>query len=798
MTQKFKIFLYVLITFCFVFSKSLSEDFFFEGTEIEILNNGEKLRSNKGVKITSSNDIIITAEEFEYDKKKNELLLNGSVLFEDKANQTIIKTQKIKYIKKIEKIISYNLTELEIENKIFLKTKDLIYFKNSNEIKSSFYTKIEDNFGNKFITDEFVFNIQEKTLKGMNVKLQDKNGNISNFESFFGDISKDEFYGKNVKINFSDRSFGNSENQPRLYGNSFSSDTSSSKISKGIFTTCKKRDGCPPWVITAEEVEHDKEKKIINYRNAWLEVYDKPILYFPKFFHPDPSVKRQSGFLIPQFNDSGNSGTSVQIPYYKVLAKNKDLTFSPTLFSDKNFILQNEYRQVEKNYDHVSDFGFFTSAFNSGSQETKSHIFSKTNIFLESEFFDLSELEVNLEQVSNDTYLKKYKVNSPLIESEVLMHSFIKYEGYSENDTLSVSAETYEDLSKKNNDRYEIILPNIKYSKNLSNSLDILGDLDFTSSFFQKQFETNNYSRDLDNSLTYLSPKIFSEAGFVNDYKFKLKNTNSHSESGTDKSESKTKLLSQLMYSISFPLKKQTEVYESFITPKLSYRFSPNKTKNIKNSDNKLDISNINSFNRISESDVVESGHSITAGFGYKKNDLNGNQKISFDVAQVISDQNNPDLPIKSTLNKKYSDVIGNLQLNLNEILSLDYDFMLDDGLKKSNYNSIKTTLNFNNLVTSFEFLEEGDIVGKNHFYGNETTLKLNNNNSLAFSTRSNREIDMTEFYNLIYQYENDCLKAALEYNKRFYTDDDIKPEEELLFSLTIIPFSKFNSTNLK
>ena len=196
------------------------------------------------------------------------------------------------------------------------------------------------------------------------------------------------------------------------------------------------------------------EKKIINYRNAWLEVYDKPILYFPKFFHPDPSVKRQSGFLIPQFNDSGNSGTSVQIPYYKVLAKNKDLTFSPTLFSDKNFILQNEYRQVEKNYDHVSDFGFFTSAFNSGSQETKSHIFSKTNIFLESEFFDLSELEVNLEQVSNDTYLKKYKVNSPLIESEVLMHSFIKYEGYSENDTLSVSAETYEDLSKKNNDRY--------------------------------------------------------------------------------------------------------------------------------------------------------------------------------------------------------------------------------------------------------------------------------------------------------------------------------------------------------
>ena len=55
----------------------------------------------------------------------------------------------------------------------------------------------------------------------------------------------------------------------------------------------------------------------------------------------------------------------------------------------------------------------------------------------------------------------------------------------------------------------------------------------------------------------------------------------------------------------------------------------------------------------------------------------------------------------------------------------------------------------------------------------------------------------MTEFYNLIYQYENDCLKAAIEYNKNFYNDSDIKPEEELFFTLTIIPFSKISSTNI-
>ena len=30
-------------------------------------------------------------------------------------------------------------------------------------------------------------------------------------------------------------------------------------------------------------------------------IYDVPILYFPKLSHPDPTVKRRSGFLTPYF-----------------------------------------------------------------------------------------------------------------------------------------------------------------------------------------------------------------------------------------------------------------------------------------------------------------------------------------------------------------------------------------------------------------------------------------------------------------------------------------------------------------
>ena len=78
---------FLLLSFFFLFifinNKSISEEFNFEGDEIQILNNGEKLKSNKGVKITSSNGVVITAQEFEYDKNSSELFVEKDVLVND-------------------------------------------------------------------------------------------------------------------------------------------------------------------------------------------------------------------------------------------------------------------------------------------------------------------------------------------------------------------------------------------------------------------------------------------------------------------------------------------------------------------------------------------------------------------------------------------------------------------------------------------------------------------------------------------------------------------------------------------
>ena len=61
---------------------------------------------------------------------------------------------------------------------------------------------------------------------------------------------------------------------------------------------------------------HDKIKKTIFYDNAIIKVYNIPIFYFPRLSHPDPTVDRRSGFLVPSFANSTNVGFGVDVPFF--------------------------------------------------------------------------------------------------------------------------------------------------------------------------------------------------------------------------------------------------------------------------------------------------------------------------------------------------------------------------------------------------------------------------------------------------------------------------------------------------
>ena len=123
----------------------------------------------------------------------------------------------------------------------------------------------------------------------------------------------------------------------------------------------------------------------------------------------------------------------------------------------------------------------------------------------------------------------------------------------------------------------------------------------------------------------------------------------------------------------------------------------------------------------------------------------------------------------------------------------------MKENLADTSYELWGAELKINNLISTFEYLNENDS-GVNSSYLTNTSKISNNDNSksLGFNTRVNKETNVTEFYNLIYEYRNDCLVAALEYNKDYYSDGELKPEENIFFKLTIIPFGQTSSPNLK
>ena len=120
---------------------------------------------------------------------------------------------------------------------------------------------------------------------------------------------KGKIVGSDIRAFLNDGSFKyDPRNEPRFFANSATISEKETIFTKGVFTACKNRDKdkCPPWMIRAKEIKHNSAKKTIHYEDAVLKIYDFPIFYFPKFFHPDPTVKRQSGFLFPEFINSSN------------------------------------------------------------------------------------------------------------------------------------------------------------------------------------------------------------------------------------------------------------------------------------------------------------------------------------------------------------------------------------------------------------------------------------------------------------------------------------------------------------
>ena len=785
MKNKLKKILFILFINLFISSYLIAEEINFEANSIELIDKDRRIIAKKNIKIFNGKEIIY-ADEMDYDKVDQIIKAKGNIRIENSEQNIKIFSDELIYFKNQERIILNKNVKINYYEKLSFNTNEIVYDRNKKQIIVDDISNFEDNFGNKITSAKSKFLLNERLLKIKSVKMIDEINNKYFFKNALINFENNEIIADGIKIDFYKTSFGDENNDPRLRGNYLFSNNNQSIIKKGVFTTCKKdKDKCPPWQFKAHEIKHDKLKKTIYYKNAWLEIYDKPIIYFPKFFHPDPTVKRQSGFLMPKFESSSSLGDSLSIPYFKVISDSKDFTFKPKFYNDSEGLFQNEYRQENKNSSHVSDFGIKKAKTNS-----KSHFFSNSLANLNLSYFANSQIEVNIETTSDDNYLKSHKIKSQITNNNSLLNSFLLFKGNKQNLSVEAKVESYEDLTKENSsDKYQYLLPSFEISKNFNNNLNLV------SNGYQKNYDTNIYEKVLINDLKYTSvPKINSN-GFINKFNLLFKNVTTESDNSTEYSNDfRSQNYGSILYDIAYPMKKEGLKFDKFLSGKASLMYSPNKNKNLKNLDRKINFNNVFTQNRLGLNDSLEGGQSLTLGGKFKISDKQNNSILNAGLASVLRDKNEKKLPRSSTINNSSSDIIGSFAYKPNENFKIDYNFSIDNDLSSTNYNSIKTDLTINKFVTTFEFLQEDDEIGDANHYSNEFKLMLNDSSSLKYRTRRNKKTDLTEYYNLIYEYKNDCLTAAIQYNKDYYSDKDLKPNEEIFFSISILPFSSVNS----
>lgn len=788
--------IYLFLVFLFCESISHAQDMFnFETRSIEIVDNGNLINAKNGKAISSDKNIEIIADNFQYSKNLKTLKINGNALILIKSNNLKIKFDKGAINQNKFTFEAFGKIEVDdLNQNIKINSKKIVFNSKDNILFSSFNSIIRDSYGNKSIVDSFKYEIKKNLLKMKNLDLTDKDNNNLKLAIAYINTETNNLYGKDVLINLNNKTF-NKNSEPRLKGNSIINSDAQTEIKNGVFTTCKKRDDCPPWELSAKKIIHDKKKKTINYENVLLKIYDKPVVYFPKFQHPDPTVTKQSGFLTPSIKNSFNKKSFLSLPYYFVISDNKDATFSPRFYNGDELLLQTEYRQTDYKTNHISDFSLKID----GDKKLKNHFFYKYNRKFNLDNFIESFVDLKIQTTSKDTYLKKNKIKSVLIDNENFLENSAKFNLSTNNTSATIETIVYEDLNKGDSDRFEYIMPKLDLIKELNNKTNLSGDFIFKSQALAKNYNTNVLEKININNLVFKSIPQITTKGFYNNYEFIIRNSNTSAENSELYKNKDNIYLSGLMQlNSSLPLVKENRNYKKILNPKLALKLSPNYTKDHRSDDNKIDINNIYSIDRIQKKDMVEGGLSLTYGNDFTIFDKKNSTDIfNFKIANNLRLKENKDLPINSQIGQKTSSILNEISYKPNDIVKFKYTSSIKNNLTDINYENLITEFRVNNLVTSFDYLNQNNSsVNNSSFLTNKTEFLIDSSNSLTFSTRRNKTIDLTEYYNLAYQYKNDCLLASIEYGKDYYIDRDVKPNESLFFKLTIVPFNKNNNSN--
>ena len=654
--------------------------------------------------------------------------------------------------------LSLTIAQSDNNNDIEITADKIELLDNGNKIKATGNILIQtENYLSS--TDNLIYDkSKEKVKTSGNIIIKDKLENYYYFDKFISDKGFSKASGTNAKIRLNDGS--------RIVGKSFIRTNSNiNQINNATYTPCLQKnyitENCPGWKLSANKVVHDVEKKNIYYEGATLSILNVPVLYSPFFSHPDPSVKKRSGLLIPSVSSDNNLGTTFSIPYFFNLSSNYDVTLTPSIQSKADDYYSINYRYLTKNHQFNIDSSISNDESNTG---TKNHIFVNGGVKILFGKFDYK-----IQTSNNDTYLRKN-----YIDEATILTSGLNFTKEMDNSYLDFSSYVYKHLNNSSNKKWEYLYPNISYD--IYNYKDPIYGLNWKIDNSLLNYKTINkdYEQQLSSEILSDDVHISKKTGlkFVNTIQNRLIYFNN-----SVNNYSQLRVFPQLSSKISYPLSKsknnRSEILEPIVMPILAPHNNYTNDHNISNS-------NIFSLNRETSLSQWESGPRINYGINWLVS--NSDLVINTSIGQSIKAKKDNSTEISNFF-------IGNT-LDFGNIGYIKTDITIDRQDLYLKDNNINSSLNFGEIKFGLDYdyetlnkiktSEQISIGAKINFY---------KDTDLIMSARKDLMNDKSIGNTIGLNYENDCLAISLNYFTDFTVIDDIKNSHGFSINIVLKPF---------
>ena len=627
-----------------------------------------------------------------------------------------------------------------------------------------------DQNGGKVRAETIQYNKSESLLTANdNVIVNDLEGNTFFMEDLKSNNDFNNLEGNSVKARMKDGS--------RIVGSRIRKEDNISVLTDAEYTPCKESEylikNCPGWKLKSNKIYHDTKTKTIHYDHARLHLFNLPIFYMPYFAHPDPSVKKRSGLLMPTLQTDKKLGDTFSLPIFYNIASNQDLTLTPTIQSKSNNFYSINYRLLN----NIGNFNLDASIDdNNDNAGTRNHLFLDSNLNS-----SVGELNAYVKTSNNDTYMRKNKINKLTI-----LNSGIDFKIDNKDTFFSVEALGYKHLTIEDSEQWEYVYPRIIYNIDNLDQNFLSSNLSMNNEFLIKRDLNESYTSLISSQINLRNNIVQRNSGLVfgNEGNFRIVSVSEDNKNSDDINN--VRFYPQINSKISYPLIKTYEKGSQTLTPMIMPIIAPyNNYTNFKEINN----SNIFSSNRATSITEWESGPRINYGIDWFIDSLKGpNFKFSAGQSYRFNKRN-------SDNHEEISDYFVSSNFNIDNKNYINSSFIIDrEDIDMKNIN-INSYTSIKNLKFAMDYdYTSGKYSSINEQFGIGAEYNFKKNFFLRFT--GTKDIDTNK--NIGYQYgilyENDCLGIDLNYYRDLTKDRDIVESEGYSFTIVLKPFGSTRS----